>query len=289
MMLNRGWFVTIPDFEGPRAAFGASVLAGHATIDGIRAVLNLTGQAEYSLPGSPDRFKYAMWGYSGGSLASEKAAELQVQYAPELAPGFVGAALGGLVSKASSAWGITNKTPYAGNLALVLLGIMNEYPEFNAHLRSLLKTEGPQTAENFLQGREMDSLLAFHAYNGQDIYGYFTEGQKAIENSDIYRHITKIEWTLGFHGCPTMPLYVYKAVHDEMTPIIDTDEHIDHYKRFGASVLYERNTAGGHVAEIVNGQERAVMWLAGAFEGLYKHEGVTVRDVTVDDYKPPSF
>lgn len=123
-MLSRGWFVIVPDFEGPRAAFGASVLAGHATLDGIRAVLSLAGNDDVSLPLPNDasRFKYAMWGYSGGSLASEKAAELQVQYAPELT-GFVGAALGGLVSNIGSTFDINNKSPYMGNLVLILLGV----------------------------------------------------------------------------------------------------------------------------------------------------------------------
>lgn len=289
ILLGHGWFVAIPDFEGPRAAFGATVLAGHATLDGIRAVLALAGHVEFPLPSSPDNFKYAMWGYSGGSLASEKAAELQVQYAPELTPGFVGAALGGLVSRVAPMWGITNKTPYTGNLVLILLGVMNEYPELEEHLRSRLKTEGPWNADAFLKGRDMDSLLAFGAFGGHDIYEYFIGGQGDIGNSEVFRKITKVEWTLGFHGCPTMPLYVYKAIGDEMTPIVDTDEHVAHYGRFDASILYERNTAGGHVSEIVNGQERAIEWLTGAFEGSLKCQGVVIRDVTVDDYKPPTF
>jgi hypothetical protein len=41
-----------------------------------------------------------MWGYSGGSLATEWAAELQPTYAPEL--NFAGAALGGLVPNITS-------------------------------------------------------------------------------------------------------------------------------------------------------------------------------------------
>ncbi|ETS86247.1 hypothetical protein PFICI_00075 [Pestalotiopsis fici W106-1] len=287
-MLERGWFVTIPDFEGPRAAFGATVQAGHATIDGIRAVLSLAGHPEYPLPDSADKIRYAMWGYSGGSLASEKAAELQVQYAPEMTSGFVGAALGGLVSSAASVWEATNKTLYAGNLVLILLGTMNEYPEFDAHVRSRLKTEGPRNADGFLEGLKMNSLLAFQAYANQDIYEYFVGGREAIESSEVYRRIRHTEWTLGFHGCPTMPLYIYKAVADEMTPIADTDEHVALYKRFGASILYERNTAGGHVPEIVNGQERAMKWLIDVLENSHVQEGVTIRDVSVDEYKHPA-
>lgn len=290
-MLGRGWFVAIPDFEGPRAAFGATVQAGHATLDGIRAVLSLAGNPDVSLPSSADKLKYAMWGYSGGSLASEKAAELQVQYAPELAPGFVGAALGGLVSNLGVLYTLTNKTPYTGNLVLVLLGVMNEYPEVDAHLRSRLKTEGPHDAAAFLKGREMDSLQAFHAYGNQDIFEYFVGGQADFEACQALRKIEKVEWMLGYHGVPEIPLFIYKAIGDEMTPIADTDAHMEHLKRFNASVRYERNTAGGHVSEIVNGQDRAMEWLASVFDGSYdtSEKGIRTQDVTVDVYKPPKF
>ncbi|KAI0842403.1 lipase 1 [Hypoxylon sp. FL0890] len=289
IMLGRGWFVTIPDFEGPRAAFGATVQAGHATLDGIRVVLSLTGHPDISLPSSADKFKYAMWGYSGGSLASEKAAELQVQYAPELATGFVGAALGGLISNLGVLYTVTNKTPYTGNLILVLLGVMNEYPEVDAYLCSRLKTEGSQDATAFLKGRDMDSLQAFHAYGGQDIFDYFVGGQADFEACRALRKIEKVEWMLGYHGAPEIPLFIYKAIGDEMTLIADTDALVEHYKRFNVSVDYERNTVGGHVSEIVNGQDRAIEWLARAFDGSHGtiDKGTKTQDVTVDISKPP--
>lgn len=87
--LSYGWFVNVPDYEGPLASFTAGVQSGHATIDSIRAVL----AADKKLGLAKDA-RYALWGYSGGALASEWAAEVQVQYAPEM--NFGGAVLGGL-------------------------------------------------------------------------------------------------------------------------------------------------------------------------------------------------
>lgn len=75
--LGKGWYVNVPDFEGPLAAFIAGSQEGHATLDSIRAVKSLS-------VGLKQDARVALWGYSGGSLASEFAAELQVQYAPEL-------------------------------------------------------------------------------------------------------------------------------------------------------------------------------------------------------------
>lgn len=77
--LSSGWFVNVPDYEGPLASFTAGVISGHATIDSIRAAFN----ANETLGLDVDA-RYALWGYSGGALASEWAAELAVQYAPEV-------------------------------------------------------------------------------------------------------------------------------------------------------------------------------------------------------------
>ena len=67
--LYRGWFVSVPDYEGPKASFTAGLTAGHATIDSVRAVLNVAGNFGLRMSA-----KIALWGYSGGALASEWAA-----------------------------------------------------------------------------------------------------------------------------------------------------------------------------------------------------------------------
>lgn len=109
--LSKGWFVSVPDYEGPLASFTAGVMSGHATLDAVRATLSL--KDSFLLPNNT---RYALWGYSGGALASEFAAELQVQYAPEM--NFSGAALGGLTPNVTSVLLTINKS-YAAGLAPV--------------------------------------------------------------------------------------------------------------------------------------------------------------------------
>lgn len=171
-------------------------------------------------------------------------------------------------------------------LILALSGIMHEYPEVDAYIRSRLK---PESANAFFEGNNMQSLQAFRAFANHDLYGYFKNGRADLKDSPIFRKIGKVEWMLGYHGVPAIPLFIYKAIGDQMTPIADTDEHIAQYKRFNVSVLYERNTVGDHITEIENGQDRAIEWLASVFDGTYDgvDQGVRVRDVTVDVYKPP--
>ena len=76
--LAKGWAVVVTDYQGPRDAYGAGRMEGHAVLDGIRATL---ASPEAGLSA---RTKVGIWGYSGGGLATGWAAELQPSYAPEL-------------------------------------------------------------------------------------------------------------------------------------------------------------------------------------------------------------
>ncbi|KAF9893920.1 hypothetical protein FE257_008891 [Aspergillus nanangensis] len=77
--LNQGWWVLTTDYEGLEAQFTVGLQSGHATLDSIRVVLQ-----EGPSVGLSSDARYALWGYSGGALASSWAAELQPTYAPEL-------------------------------------------------------------------------------------------------------------------------------------------------------------------------------------------------------------
>jgi len=107
LALSKGYFVNVPDYEGPLASFSAGVISGLATLDSVRAVLNAASQI-----GLDKKARYALWGYSGGALASEWAVELQGKYAPDLK--FAGAALGGLAPNSSSVLFSINKQWAAG-------------------------------------------------------------------------------------------------------------------------------------------------------------------------------
>ncbi|MFE3189534.1 lipase family protein [Nocardia sp. NPDC059240] len=74
--LAAGLTVVVSDYEGSELAYGAGRLSGTATLDGIRAALHVLGAAATTPVG--------MSGFSGGSIATEFAAELAPTYAPEL-------------------------------------------------------------------------------------------------------------------------------------------------------------------------------------------------------------
>ena len=97
-----------------------------------------------------------------------------------------------------------------------------------------------------------------------------------------YDAVIDQEGQMGFHGVPQMPLLIYKAIADEITPINDTDLLVESYCSVGANIVYERNTVGGHIAEETNGDARALQWLGQVLTGTYDHKGCTVKDVSLN-------
>ena len=86
-LLELGYTVTVPDFEGETLDWAAGHESGWNTLDAIRAT-----ERKLGMPAGTT--KVGMIGYSGGSIAGEWASELAPTYAPEL--DLVGAAIGGV-------------------------------------------------------------------------------------------------------------------------------------------------------------------------------------------------
>lgn len=270
--LGNGWFVNVPDFEGPLAAFVAGPQEGHATLDSIRAVKSL------SLGLALDA-RVALWGYSGGSIASEFATEMQVQYAPELQ--ISGAALGGLVDNGTDAIDDVSGSPFAGLIPLGLLGVTAQYPEVRAFVVDQLIDDGPYNKTTFLASLNVTVPEVFAVFANQTVWDYFRDGRDIVYNP-LLSHLLHTESTLGSHGVPQVPLFIYKAVHDQVTSIEGTDDLVQRYCRYGANVWYQRNTEGEHLSEVVNGKPRATQFLKDILDGAYEHKGCTVEDVTID-------
>jgi hypothetical protein len=173
--LNQGWIVNTPDWEGPKSTFIAGYQAGYATLDGIRAAL-----ASGSITGVDSSAKVQMWGYSGGALASEWAAELQAKYAPEIP--FVGMAIGGVTPNVDNVLTTINKGLFAGIAAAGFIGLGNAYPDFGAFVQSSLK---PERAAAFNQAGEMCFYGDVKTYAFQDIFSYFKQGQAIFDGTCI--------------------------------------------------------------------------------------------------------
>ena len=128
-------------------------------------------------------------------------------------------------------------------------------------------------------------------FENQSIYSYFVGGRADVAESPLLANILDSQYDLRLKGIPNAPVYAYKAIGDEFSPISVTDELMDQYCASGANVLYERNTIGEHLSEFTNGHSRALNWLSGVFNGTIidpSSPSCRISNVTVTDPTGPS-
>lgn len=302
--LEQGWYVSVVDHEGPKASFAVGPVEGHAVLDAVRAVTRSSSSPAIKKSGyghKDSKWNIGLWGYSGGSIASEFAAELQTTYAPDIE--IAGVAIGGLPTPVGNVLKSVNKSPYAGLIPLALWGYANAFPPLGDYLLSRLTPQAKKSGV-FTKAHNMTVTEGFVFYNNSDPFSYFINGQDDIFSSPLIESLLEREGTMGKHGFPTMPMFVYKAIDDKLAPIEGTDALIEQYCGYnsvvgssnGASILYERNTVGGHVAEEINQDASALAFLAKVFNGQlgdgWPHgngTGCVVKNVTVGNDTSPDW
>lgn len=251
--LQRGWVVTVPDHLGTKSAFLANKLSGHIVLDNVRAAL-----ASSDLTKIASHPTVALWGYSGGSLASGFAAELQPDYAPEL--DISGAALGGTVPSIPPVINATNKGLFSGLLPAGIQGLANEYPDI-AHLVDISIYPEKKAAFEKVKSKCLSGDIL--EYFGQDIYSYTSDPH--IFTSDIALPVLN-ENAMG-HSTPDIPLLIYKSGGDEVSPVNDTDSLVTTYCDAGARVEYKRDEFSEHASLAILGVPDAVIWLDDRMNG----------------------
>lgn len=188
-----------------------------------------------------------------------------------------------------------------------ILGQSSQHPEEYEYIISRLKTTGTHNATGFLATLNMTADEADVAFAFQDIGDYFIGGISDLTGS-LAGAETDRDGIMGYHGVPQAPLFVYKAIADEISAVAETDELVERYcagelifqgmdasdklyanevlRSVGANILYQRNTVGGHSAEYVNGHPAALAWLSSVLGGTYAQDynttGCITENVTVN-------
>lgn len=157
----------------------------------------------------------------------------------------------------------------------------SQYPELEQFLLDNLNQEGEFNATGFLEARNYTLVEGIVNFLGDDITEYFKNGTDLL-GSPIGQRVTNRDGIMGYHGVPQMPIFAYKAIMDEVSPINDTDKLVASYCGIGATIEYERNTVGGHSDESSNGNARAVAWLDQVLSGTYNATGCQISNVTVN-------
>lgn len=249
--LNEGWIVNTPDYEGPNSAFTAGILAGHATLDSIRAVLN-----SQNVTGVEKDSTVAMWGYSGGSLASGWAAELQPKYAPELKSNLAGAALGGFVPNITDVALAVNHGPFVGLVPAAFYGLSQEYPELDEYIQSQLIKKRADDYKKVSQQCIVQDALQFAFQNWGDLCKDGTD----VLYHPVAQKVTS-ENNMGKNS-PEIPLFIYHSRNDEVSPIKNAENTYDSYCSNGSpDIEFVKDATSEHIFETIAGSASAFNWL----------------------------
>jgi len=276
--LSRGWFMSVPDYEGPRASFGANLVAGRVILDSLRALMASMGQFGFRT----DAARLAVWGYSSGGTASGWALELAEQYAPELK--LAGGVVGGMTANQTESSFLLNRRDVAGLLVQGLIGLTGEYPEARAYLDSRLKPTGRYNKTEWYIAQTMSARDSMAHFVYQDVYQYFKGGE-----ADVYtRNMTDLleyEGTAGFKGTPRMSVLVHHSMSDEMCPYGSVNRVVDKWCKQGANIWYQRNTVGAHNRQLGYGQRTVLAYLDDILNNKnqtgYPAQGCKIEQVTV--------
>lgn len=269
--LNKGWFVVTPDYEGPKAAFSASIQEGQATLDSIRAVLkssNTTGISSHA--------KVAMWGYSGGTIPTTWAAALQPTYASELKANLVGAAFGGLVSNISSTAELLDGGIHVGLTVAAVAGLANEYPDFK---EVIMNDIFPNKTDQFNEIYKLCMTPEGPYDSEQKIFSgperYFKSGWDILKDPVVLNVLNKNILGLNKdHGIPDIPLFLYHGEKDQMASIEQAQRVYDNWCDWGiGSFEFAADASVGHHLAALTGLGAAMEWLNKRLEGEIPIQG----------------
>lgn len=226
--LAEGWAVTMPDHGGLDDRFLTPRQPGYAVLDSIRAAqsfapLGLAG------PQTPT----ALWGYSGGAIASSWAIEEQPAYAPEL--NIVGAAFGAPERDLEASLYSANQKVLGGLIPIALASMGKDSPEFAAELDQYLTPSGRDIvarARNHCAAQNVLANLLF------DYNLHLTVPVEQVLANPVIRREIDIRSVTG--RAPTVPAYIYNGISEEVAPITGTDKLVNSYCAGGAPVTYRR-------------------------------------------------
>ncbi|WP_157777640.1 lipase family protein [Nocardia terpenica] len=273
--LQKGWVVAVPDFEGPHGHYVVAKEPGYMSLDGIRAA------ERFSPLGLAPDTRVGLLGYSGGSLPTVWAAEMQPGYAPEL--NLVGNAFGGTPAELEPVLLKLNGGPSSGLIAAVLASLSATYPERDDALHKYMAPEGLALIDR------AKSLCVM----GANMNAQFVDWQRyvslPIEQLLALPAVKAIldENTLGTPA-PTAPLLATEGLLDEIVPVEVSDRMVERLCAAGTPVTYLRDQTADHVGMFAASLMRDFAWLEQRLDGTPAPAGCSTQTVPSVALMPPS-
>ncbi len=250
--LAEGWAVSVPDHEGINGMWGAPYEPGHRVLDGVRAALN--SKRLGLSPAAP----VALWGYSGGGLASAWAAELAADYAPDL--DVVGAVLGAPVGNLTHTFRRLNGSVMSGLPAVMIAALTHIYPDLDRAIKEHSTEEGRLLLQRL---EKMTTVAAVVQMIKRDVGEYLDQPlEQFLASPEVQKVFGSIN--LGT-TVPTPPVLIVQAVHDYIISVDDIDELADAYSGGGAAVTYHRDAFNEHLLLHPLSAPMTLRWLQDRF------------------------
>lgn len=255
--LNAGYYVNIPDYEGPKSSFGAAHQAGYALLNSLKAVLS-----DGATTGLNKDAKVAVWGYSGGTIPSTWGASFAPTYAPDI--NIVGVAAGGAVLNVSSFIAANLGTYSAGLFLGILSGLSHEFSDFSNYIYANLY---PQKVDLF-KSVEKNCLITYTLPNiFTQFKDWFPQGLGILTAPPIKAGLLKSD--LAASGLvPKAPVFLYNTIADEIVPSVASDVWYKTACAAGATVTYHQDLLGGHITESILGAGDAFSWIKDRLNGI---------------------
>jgi hypothetical protein len=228
---EEGYTVVVPDYESVHLDWGAGQESGYGTLDGIRAAENWLKLSAKTTP-------VGMIGYSGGSIATEFASELQPHYAPGLH--VVGTAEGGVpVYFAHNLAYVNGSSAWSGVIPAVLVGVSRAFgidaaKYESAYGRRVDRQVSDECINNFLgayPGLTIEKLVK------RPYRDFFATRRFAAINNRLIMSRT---------GTPTEPLFMgvgnADGTGDDVMVAADVESLAHTYCRRGVPVQFNQYT-----------------------------------------------
>ncbi|WP_395106723.1 lipase family protein [Actinomadura sp. SCN-SB] len=253
-MLARGWAVVVSDYEqlGTPGVHTYMVgrSQGHAVLDSLRAATRLDAA------GLPGDSPMGVSGYSQGGTSAGWAAQLKDEYAPELP--IKGVAAGGVAADLSEVAEHLDGSLFFILLGAAAVGFDSAYPElpFTEHLNAA----GRALMEDAQDDCIVDALTKAHFKRMSDYL-----------NVDL---LNTPEWQeklranrLGGGASPSMPVFQYHAIYDEMVDASQARTLRREWCGAGTTLRWHEYLLPEHALAALGAAGDVQSWLADRFAG----------------------
>ncbi|MEG9548800.1 MULTISPECIES: lipase family protein [Streptomyces griseus group] len=271
-LLLKGYDLVIPDTEGQTAEFAAGPAYGTNTLDSIRA------STRAGATGLHAGTRFGLLGYSGGAIATNWAAALAPEYAPEVNRQLVGFAEAGLlVAPAHNLKYIDGSVVWTGVLPMAVIGVSRAY---DIDIERYLTPRGIAVFEELEHGSIVDALGRYPGLTWKDLAKPEYKDPNSIPA--FVDAVNKVN--LGEAATPTVPGFIGQGNAGVLEgtfnrpPGIGTGDGVmvagdvralaNQYCATGnTSIRYEQYNLLSHVGAMPYWTPRAMSWLDDRFAG----------------------